>query len=273
MLILAFFQFAEAANRLNIPLVVLDPSENAPAKQIVSLSEHPHVSGPFTSASHIEQLCNKVDVITVEIEHVDAKALAELRNKFKSSGGRSGKGVAVHPSPEVILTIQDKFTQKLHLSQRDIPLADARAIEAGQDQGVASIKEAIQAYSLPLMLKSRTMAYDGRGNYLLKSLDDIPAAIEALGNGTRPLYAERFAPFTREIAVMVVRSADGSVKSYPAVETVHRDNICHLVHAPLLSTKPGLSLQAKRLAEKAVSVLGEGAVGIFGVEMFEMPDG
>lgn len=265
------FQLAEAANRLNIPLVILDSSDAAPAKQLVSLPDHPHVAGPFTSASHIEELCSKVDVLTVEIEHVDAQALLQLQSKFKSSGGRSGKGVAIHPSPQVILTIQDKYTQKVHLAKHGIALADAVAIEAGSDKGTASIQAAAQSFGLPLMLKSRTMAYDGRGNYVLKTLDDIPAAIEALGGGSRPLYAERFAPFNREIAVMVVRSADGQVQSYPAVETVHRDNICHLVHAPLTSRTPGLSLKARLLAEKAVAALGEGAVGIFGVEMFEMP--
>lgn len=232
-----------------------------------------HVAGPFTSPEHIEQLCGRVDVITVEIEHVDALALLELEKKYQSTGGRSGKGVAIHPSPEVILIIQDKYTQKVHLTKHNIPLADAVAIESGKDNGASSVAQAAQNFGLPLMLKSRTMAYDGRGNYLLRSEDQIPAAIEALGAGKRALYAERFAPFVREVAVMVVRSADGTVRSYPPVETVHRDNICHLVHAPLCSRKPGQSMAAKHLAEKAISALGNGAVGIFGVEMFELEDG
>ncbi|KAG6877938.1 phosphoribosylaminoimidazole carboxylase ade2 [Termitomyces sp. T32_za158] len=119
------------------------------------------------------------------------------------------------------------------------------------------------------MLKSRTLAYDGRGNYVVRDLLDIPNAITALGN--RPLYAEKWVPFEREIAVMVVRTIDGEVQSYPAVETVHKDNICHLVFAPLRSRDPTLSKKARDVAEAAVKTFT--GAGVFGVEMFLMNDG
>lgn len=83
------------------------------------------------------------------------------------------------------------------------------------------------------MLKARRMAYDGRGNAVAKSAADIPAALEALGGlkGGEALYAERWAPFVRELAVMVVRSRSGEVKAFPVVETVHRDSICDTARA------------------------------------------
>ena len=128
----------------------------------------------------------------------------------------------------------------------------------------SAVKDVAEKLSLPLMLKSRTQAYDGRGNFTLKSEDQIDAAIEALGNGSRPLYAEKWAPFEREIAVMVVRSVDGTVVSYPAVETVHENSICHSVYAPLRTHQPELPQRACRIAGRAVATV-EGA-GIFGVE-------
>jgi phosphoribosylaminoimidazole carboxylase len=98
------------------------------------------------------------------------------------------------------------------------------------------------------MLKSRTLAYDGRGNFVLRHLAQSSEAIATLGD--RPLYAEKFLPFVNEVAVMVVHLASGEIRSYPAVETVHKNNICHLVLAPLRSRDPTLASRAERLAEE-----------------------
>ena len=261
----------EAASRLNVPVLVLDPGRNSPAKQISSAA---HLHGSFSDSAQIQQLASQVDVLTVEIEHVDAAALQRIRDENKSSGGRSGKGIAVHPSPETILTIQDKYEQKIHLANRSLPVADFLPVEGADSASLEkSILAAVESFGLPLMLKSRTEAYDGKGNYLLKSKDDIANAIAALGNGRRPLYAERFAKFECEIAVMVARSANGEVRSYDPVETVHKDSICHLVRAPLRRGRRGTSDRAREFAETAITAFGEGAVGIFGVEMFLLPDG
>jgi phosphoribosylaminoimidazole carboxylase len=272
---------SEASSRLCVPLVFLDPSPSSPAKQInaVSLTDPSlaHIDGSFADPAQIELLASKVDVITVEIEHVDAKMLARVRDTCK---GRSGKGVEVYPSPETITVIQDKFAQKEHLASHGIPVADFVAVEYGGGDGAAAVRRVSEKLGVPLMLKSRTLAYDGRGNFLLRDLDQSPKALEALGGGShvpipqrRPLYAERFAPFVCEIAVMVVRGTDGTVRSYPAVETVHKDNICHIVRAPLRRGGREVLRRAMELAERAVDTFGPGAVGVFGVEMFLMPDG
>lgn len=260
----------EAASRLNITVLALDPAENSPAKQI---SSAPHHHGSFSDQAKIQALSEKVDVLTVEIEHVDAGALQKIRDENSSKGGRSGKGIKVHPSPETILIIQDKYNQKVHLSEQGLPVADFVPITEDASGTEDSVLQAIDQFGLPLMLKSRTQAYDGKGNYLLKTKNDIPHAIKALGNGSRPLYAERFERFEAEIAVMVVKSGNGEIKSYDPVETVHKDNICHLVKAPLRRGKRDTAEKARKFAEEAIGAFGEGAVGIFGVEMFLLPDG
>jgi phosphoribosylaminoimidazole carboxylase len=118
------------------------------------------------------------------------------------------------------------------------------------------------------MLKSRTLAYDGRGNFVVSDAAVIPAALKALKD--RPLYAEKWAPFVAELAVMVVRTKDGTCLSYPTVETVHEDNICKLVYAPA-RVGEGAREKARRMAEKAVGSFW--GAGVFGVEMFLLPDG
>ncbi|KAF9262857.1 phosphoribosylaminoimidazole carboxylase [Marasmius fiardii PR-910] len=249
---------AASASLLNIKIAVLDVGESAPAKQVVSHSgsELKHVDGSFKDPEKIKELAAAVDVLTVEIEHVDVDALEEVQKSTQ---------VEIHPSPSTIRLIQDKFRQKEHLREKGCPISEYLRV----DSTVESVKEAAAKLGLPLMLKSRTLAYDGRGNYILNDIKKVKEAIDALGS--RELYTEKWVPFAKEVAVMVVRTRNGTVVSYPTVETVHKDNICHLVFAPLRSRDSSLSERAKAVAEQAVATL-DGA-GVFGVEMFLMADG
>lgn len=247
-----------SASLLNVNVVVLDSGEHGPAKQILAppTPQLSHIDGSFANPAKIRELAAKVDILTVEIEHVDADALQEIQ---KSTS------VEIHPNPSTIKIIQDKFNQKEHLSTHGSPVS--------QYIGVASTPEAVRAagdkLGYPLMLKSRTLAYDGRGNFVVRQESQVEEAIAALGG--RPLYTEKWVPFTKEIAVMVVRTTKGEVVSYPVVETVHKDNICHLVFAPLRSRDASLEDRARKVAEEAIRSFP--GAGIFGVEMFLMESG
>ena len=238
----------EAANRLNIKTVILDAPQS-PAKQINAANIH--VDGSFADPTAITNLAEKCDILTAEIEHIDTEILERLQKR---------KSLIVQPSPWTIRTIQDKYLQKQHLSQNSIPTPESFPVASNTPESVSSIAENV---GYPCMIKSRTLAYDGRGNFVLQSQDDVGTALATLGN--KPLYIERWASFTKELAVMVVRSSNGLIRSYPTVETIHQNNICHLVFAPArvpLSTRR----KARALAEQAVKSF-EGA-GVFGVEMF-----
>ncbi|KZO97132.1 Phosphoribosylaminoimidazole carboxylase [Calocera viscosa TUFC12733] len=246
---------AQSASLLTIPISILDVG-HSPAKHVVHPSTSAHIDGRFSDPEKILELARQVDVLTVEIEHVDVAALERAQKET---------GVSVHPAPSTIRTIQDKFLQKQHLISHGIPVAESVAVDSNEE----ALRAQCTRFGLPLMLKSRTLAYDGRGNFVLRSAEQASEALQALKD--RPLYAERWAPFTKEIAVMVVRSRSGQVLSYPAVETVHKENVCHLVFAPLRSADPAIAERARKVAEDAVRTF-EGA-GVFGVEMFLMPDG
>ena len=116
-------------------------------------------------------------------------------------------------------------------------------------------------FGYPFMLKSRTLAYDGRGNTRVATSGAAAAAVDALGGYEHGLYAERWSPFQKELAVMVARTATGSLRSYPVVETVHEDSILLLVEAPA-AVAVNVAQRARKLAERAVACL-DGA-GIFG---------
>jgi phosphoribosylaminoimidazole carboxylase len=248
---------AAAASLLNVKIVILDIGSESPAKQVISPSPSlSHIDGSFTDPEKILELASKVDILTVEIEHVDADVLEEVQRRTK---------VQVHPSPSAIKIIQDKFLQKEHLSKSGIPLPEYMKVESTVD----ALRNASAAYGFPFMLKSRTLAYDGRGNYAVRNQDQISDAISVLAN--RPLYAERWVPFDREIAVLVVRNTQGDVLSYPAVETVHKDNICHLVFAPIRTLDSAVEVRALTVAENTVKTFS--GAGVFAVEMFLLRDG
>jgi phosphoribosylaminoimidazole carboxylase len=242
----------EAAHRLNVKTVILD-EEDSPAKQINALTEH--VNGSFTDPNAIAELARRSDVLTIEIEHVNADVLQKIQ---------SNTTTAIHPSPATIKLIQDKYLQKTHLISHGIATAEAKAVESN----ATSLKSVGKEFGYPYMLKSRTNAYDGRGNFAVSSEADIEEALKVLHS--RPLYAEKWARFVKELAVMVVRTVDGSVHSYPTVETIHQNNICHLVFVPA-RVADSVRLKAKLEAENAVKTF-EGA-GIFGVEMFLLDNG
>ncbi|KAI7872764.1 phosphoribosylaminoimidazole carboxylase [Spinellus fusiger] len=242
----------EAASRLNLHVVILDAPVDSPAKQIEATQSH--ITGAFNDAAKIRELATQVDIVTIEIEHVDAQVLADVESEGT---------VRIHPAPATIKVIQDKYAQKLYLSAAGIPVADSMDTPTQE-----AIIEAGQKYGYPFMLKSKTMAYDGRGNYVVASDKDIVPAMKALSK--TPLYAERWAPFVKELAVMVVRRANGEVRSYPVVETIHKNSVCHLVIAPA-QVDGAVLKKAQAIAEKAIQSLP--GAGVFGVEMFVMEEG
>ncbi|KAK5700242.1 hypothetical protein LTR17_023084 [Elasticomyces elasticus] len=244
----------EAANQYRIKINVLD-AENSPAKQV---SGHgTHVNGSFKDAKAIKQLVDTgVKVLTVEIEHVDTTILEELAS--------SGE-VDVQPSPSTIRTIQDKYVQKKHLEDRGVASAKSYKLETPT---VEELQKAGEELGLPFMLKSRREAYDGRGNYPVKSTDDFKSALDALG-GNKDLYAEKWANFRMELAVMVVKTKD-DVLSFPTTETIHENSICKLTYTPARGVSAAISKKAQELARKAVACF-EGK-GVFGVEMFLLED-
>ncbi|KAI9678906.1 MAG: phosphoribosylaminoimidazole carboxylase ade2 [Trizodia sp. TS-e1964] len=261
----------EAANRLNIAVAVLD-SENAPAKQINPSALH--ITGSFNDPVAIRKLASNVDIITAEIEHVDTYVLEEIaENGFLMEDG-SYKKVTVQPHWRTLRIIQDKYTQKTHLQSKGIPVAESISLGTATFAMLTQVGEKL---GYPFMLKSKLLAYDGRGNFPVRSPSEISKALQCLGS--QSLYAEKWADFKCELAVMVVKTDEASLPdgksihstiAYPVVESVQEDSICKLVYAPARNLSPEIAKEASLLARKAVASF-EGT-GIFGVELFLLHD-
>jgi phosphoribosylaminoimidazole carboxylase PurK protein len=235
---------AEAAKKLGFSTVVLDPTPESPAGQVADLQ----IVGNFKDADKIYELAEMVDVMTFEIESANAEALEELL----------ALGHDINPSPFALSIIKDKYAQKKFLEERGIPVAASLEVTTRED-----IVEAGKKFGYPILLKARRDAYDGRGNALVENQSEIEKAMEKLSG--RSLYVEQFVPFTKELAVVVARGKGAETLAYPAVETIHKNNICHVVlsPAPVDST---VALRAEELGTSIINLLG--GVGVFAVEMF-----
>lgn len=260
----------EQAALIGVEIVVLDEA-NCPTRQINQSDKH--VTGSFKDPEKIRELARKCDVLTVEIEHINTEILEEIATKGVEVDGGKVKKVAVHPSWETLRLIQDKYLQKEHFSRAGMPVAPQMAIESGA--GLPdSLRKAAEAYGYPFMVKARLGSYDGRGNFKVDGPADLDEVVSVMGKLS--LYAEKFQPFVKELAVMVVRTEDdaGNLKdvyAYPAVETVHEESICTKVFYPPRGVQADVSEKARKVASDVIRTLK--GRGVFAVEMFLLEDG
>jgi len=238
---------ALAGLQLGCDVVVLERNHHSPAANLASHS----IVGDWDNPEDLLQLAAQVDVVTLENEFVDAASLRTLE-----AGGHR-----LFPTARSIALVQDKLVQKQTLAAAGLPVPRLCAVSNPE-----AAARAAQEFGLPLLLKARRNAYDGKGNVTVRALDQIGGAWQKLGgNEGNELFAEAFCPFVKELAVIITRGRDGATATYPLVETVQRDHVCHIVCAPAPVTGM-IAERALDIARRAVTVVG--AVGSFGVEMF-----
>ena len=234
----------EAAQNLSdeiSEIIVLDPTENCPAAQVGAKQ----IVGDFKDESAIIKLAEQSDIITYEIESGNTDVL----NKLKTE---------IEPSPSTLGIIQDKFSQKTFLSENGLPVSEFYEITSLDD-----LHEKINDLGLPVLLKSRRDAYDGRGNFKITSSDEIEKAYHHFDG--KSLMVEKFVNFKMEVSVIAARNTKGEIATYPLVENIHENNILKITIAPARVSENVIK-DANEIAKKTMQVLN--GAGVFGIEMF-----
>lgn len=224
-------------------VIVLDPTKNCSAAQVGAKQ----IVADFKDKDAILELASKVDILTYEIESGNSEVLKMAEVK-----------TTINPSPETLQIIQDKFLQKSFLRENNMPVTDFVAIESLDD-----LKEKINDFEYPALLKVRRDAYDGRGNYKIKSENDLEKSYQYFAGKT--LMLERFVDFKMEVSVIAARNTKGQIATYPVVENIHENNILRMTIAPA-RVSPSVTMQAEKVAHDTMQVF-HGA-GVFGIEMF-----
>jgi 5-(carboxyamino)imidazole ribonucleotide synthase len=236
------------AKKMGFHVTVVDPTSKSPASQVVD----EQIIANYDDESATKKLASVSDFITIEIEHINTKALHSLTKS----------GIPVNPAPETVDMIKDKYNQKVFLRKNKIATADFIEISSELD-----IKNAGKKFGYPLLLKTKHGAFDGRGNVLIKKESYVNSSFKLLFG--KELYVEKFVPFKKELAIMIARSSKGEIAPYDVVETIHENNICHIVKAPAQVDKKIIA-KAKSLGMKVMNHL-KGA-GVFGIELFLTKD-
>jgi len=233
----------EAAQNLNeiSEVTVLDPTENCPAAQAGAKQ----IVGDFKDKNAIIKLAEQSDIITYEIESGNTDVLSKLKAK-------------IEPSPSTLGIIQDKLSQKKFLSENGLPVSQFYEITSLDD-----LRERINELGLPVLLKARRDAYDGRGNFKITSPDEVEKAYRHFDG--KSLMVEKFVNFKMEVSVIAVRNTKGEIATYPMVENIHEDNILKITIAPA-RVSDDVIRNAGEIAKKIMQVLN--GAGVFGIEMF-----
>ena len=222
-------------------ITVLDPTDNCPAAQAGAKQ----IVGDFKDELAILKLAEQSDIITYEIESGNTDVLSKLKAK-------------IEPSPSTLGIIQDKFSQKTFLSENELPVSQFYEIISLDD-----LHEKINELGLPVLLKLRRDAYDGRGNFKITSSDEIEKAYQHFDR--KSLMVEKFVNFKMEVSVIAARNTKGDIATYPLVENIHENNILKMTIAPARVSDDVIK-DAGEIARKTMEVL-KGA-GVFGIEMF-----
>jgi len=229
----------------NISTFVMDPDQDAPCRDLCTAFR----VGNFKNFEEVMAFGESMDILTVEIEHVNVDALDELE--------RMGK--LVFPQPKILRMIQDKGLQKEFYRLNSIPTAEFRLIERADE--LPGFKD-----FLPVMQKMRKSGYDGKGVTPLRTEKDFEKAFN------EPSVLEKFIDFDKEIAVIVSRNSDGVVSNYPVVELEFNSeaNLVEFLYSPGNVTDEQ-SAEAISIARKVIEKLN--MVGILAVEMFVTKQG
>jgi 5-(carboxyamino)imidazole ribonucleotide synthase len=241
---------AMEARRLGYRTCVLDPDPQSPAGQVAD----DRVVASLSDAEAMRELARRVQVATYEFENVDAGAV-----------GAAEALVPVYPGSMVLRIAQHRVLEKMTVARLGFPVPDFAALRSRQD-----LDEALRRIPLPLVLKTATAGYDGKGQAMVQSLEEAESAFDRLAARCDTLIAEAFVDFAMELSVICARTADGRVACYPPAENRHRAGILDVTLAPA-RVPPAVVAQARDVAVGIAE--GLGLVGLLAVEMFLARDG
>ncbi len=202
---------------------------------------------------YLDDFLSRVDRVTYEFEHLPVEVAEEL-----------AKHKPVHPCPRALQVCQNRVAEKTLFGQLGIPTPKWKVAESAD-----SLKAAAEELGCPVVAKSITEGYDGKGQAVLKSPDQADDAWDMIGHPQ--VIVEKFVNFSREVSIIAVRAEDGDVTFYPIAENTHHEGILRYSIAPA----PGLQAHVQKDAERYIkALLNElNYVGVLTLELFETPEG
>jgi 5-(carboxyamino)imidazole ribonucleotide synthase len=239
--------FAIAARRLGYRVHTYSPDLDTPTGQIADLE----VVAPYDDLDSVASFARRVSVVTFEFENVPAPT-AEA----------AASCAPVRPSGSILHTTQQRIREKAFLKNAGLPMTPYREVRSSDD-----LEQAVAELGLPAVLKTAAFGYDGKGQFLIRSRDQLAEAWNAIGRQEAVL--EAFIDFEREISVVAARGEDGQFVHYGAIENQHSRHILDISIAPA-RVLADVANEAVEIARCVLERLG--VVGVLCVEFFVTRD-
>lgn len=230
--------------KFDIYTCILDASSEAPCAQICNEFHQ----GSLMDFDTVYNFGKKVDLLTIEIEHVNIEALFKLEKE----------GLAIYPQPSILQIIQHKGKQKDFFKENNIPTAEHKRFSS-----LAALKK--ETLSYPFVWKSAQFGYDGTGVKIVRNENDLNSLPD------NEFITEDLIPFKNELAVIVARNKNGEIKTYPVVEMeFHPEaNQVEYVICPARISEE-VAKKAIKIALKVAEALSP--IGLLAVELFQTED-
>jgi 5-(carboxyamino)imidazole ribonucleotide synthase len=239
--------FVQAAQRMGFRTVVLAPTADEPAAQIA----HEVIVAAPDHLPALRELARRAQAVTVEFENVSAPALRWLE-----------KWIPARPAWRSVWISQNRLREKTFLARHGFPLAPWRPVRSDDE-----LRRAVEAVGIPLILKTASSGYDGKGQVRVDSELDADAAWASLERVS--CVAEGVVSFASEVSVVVARGCDGRATAYPVFWNRHRWHILDSTVCPA-PIGPIASVEARALALGVADALKH--VGVLTVELFVTQD-
>ncbi len=235
-----------AAHQMGFRTCIFTDQQDSPASFVTNQT----IVANYDDKEALEKFASLVDVITFEFENIPLEPVEFLATKKP-----------VFPKPEVLKITQNRLLEKSFINSIDIKTADYAEIKTLEE-----LEENLKKFEKAI-LKTATMGYDGKGQFVLKKLEDAKPAWEEAKN--HKLILEKFCPFDLEISVIVARSISGEIKAYEPLTNIHKDGILDESHYPA-QISDVLKNKAQEMAEKIAKEID--LVGVLAIEMFVIGD-
>lgn len=239
---------AVSAKQMGYKVAVVDPVKDSPCGQVADVE----ITAHYNDREAIRKLAEISDIITYEFENIDYDALHWLKDHAYLPQGS-----------ELLLITQNRETEKKAIQAAGCEVAPYSIVKTKDE-----LKQAVQELGLPAVLKTCRGGYDGKGQFVIKEEAQIEQAAALLEHGTCIL--ESWVSFEMELSVIVVRSVNGEISTFPAAENIHHNNILFQSIVPA-RVEEGIQKKAAELAVKLAEELN--LVGPLAVEMFLTEDG
>lgn len=237
---------AQSALPLNIQCTFFEQQKDCPSSALGK------VYSP-QDENALQNFINSADVFSLEFENTPVQDVDVLTQQK-----------TLYPPRQALATAQNRLAEKALFDELNIPVAPYRAVHSLDD-----LQSAVQQLGLPIVLKTATGGYDGKGQFVIREQQDINQAWQEL-KPAGALIAEGFIKFNREVSIIAVRGQNGKVKTWDLAENHHHHGILSHSIVPAPQSK-----HLQPIAQDYISRLLNhlNYVGVLTLELFVTDDG